>query len=55
VKAALADGSLSRERWESYRKLQRELRSLEVRRSKRLRSEERRGWRAAERRRRAGG
>ncbi|HEX2045651.1 MAG TPA: ribosome small subunit-dependent GTPase A, partial [Gaiellaceae bacterium] len=49
VKAALADGSLPAERWESYRKLQRELRSLEVRRSKRLQAEERRRWRAVER------
>jgi ribosome biogenesis GTPase len=46
VQAALAAGSLPVERWESYRKLQRELRSLEIRRSKRLRSEERRRWRA---------
>ncbi len=45
IRAALADGSLPPERWESYRKLQRELRSLEVRRSKRLQSEERRRWR----------
>jgi ribosome biogenesis GTPase / thiamine phosphate phosphatase len=42
IQAALADGSLPPERWESYRKLQRELRSLEIRRSKRLQSEERR-------------
>lgn len=49
VKAALADGLLPAERWESYRKLQRELRSLEVRRSKRLQAEERRRWRAVER------
>ncbi|MGH3030447.1 MAG: ribosome small subunit-dependent GTPase A [Gaiellaceae bacterium] len=45
IQAGLADGSLLAERWESYRKLQRELRSLEIRRSKRLRSEERRRWR----------
>ena len=45
IRAALADGSLPAERWESYRKLQRELRSLEIRRSKRLQSEERRRWR----------
>lgn len=55
IRTALADGSLPAERWESYRKLQRELRSLEVRRSKRLQSEERHRWRAAERRRRARG
>jgi ribosome biogenesis GTPase len=46
VQAALADGALSPDRWESYRKLQRELRALEVRRSKRLMSEERRRRRA---------
>jgi ribosome biogenesis GTPase / thiamine phosphate phosphatase len=46
VRAALADGSLPAERWESYRKLQRELRALEVRRSKALRAEERRRRRA---------
>jgi ribosome biogenesis GTPase len=45
IRAALADGSLPAERWESYRKLQRELRSLEIRRSKRLQSQERRRWR----------
>lgn len=45
IQAALADGSLPAERWESYRKLQRELRSLEIRQSKRLQSEERRRWR----------
>lgn len=55
IQAALADGSLPAERWESYRKLQRELRALEIRRSKRLQSEERRRWRAVERRRRARG
>ena len=55
VLAALADGSRPVERWESYGKLQRELRALEIRRSKRLRSEERRRWRAVARRRRARG
>jgi ribosome biogenesis GTPase len=45
IQAALAEGSLPAERWESYRKLQRELRSLDIRRSKRLQSEERRRWR----------
>jgi len=39
VKSALADGSLPAERWGSYRKLQRELRALEVRKNARLRSE----------------
>jgi len=42
VRAALADGSLSRDRYESYRKLQRELRALEVRNDARLSAEERR-------------
>jgi ribosome biogenesis GTPase len=46
VRAALAAGSLPAERWESYRKLQRELRSLEIRRSKALQAEERRRRRA---------
>jgi ribosome biogenesis GTPase len=41
VRAALADGGLEPERYESYRKLQRELRALELRRDNRLRSEER--------------
>ncbi len=49
VKAALADGSLSAERWESYRKLQRELRALELRRSKRLQADERRRRRTVQR------
>jgi ribosome biogenesis GTPase / thiamine phosphate phosphatase len=42
VKAALADGSLPAERWQSYVKLQRELRSLEIRRDKARQAEERR-------------
>jgi ribosome biogenesis GTPase / thiamine phosphate phosphatase len=41
VHAALADGSLERERLTSYRKLQRELRALEVRKDARLRAEAR--------------
>jgi ribosome biogenesis GTPase len=41
IRAALADGSLDAERWESYRKLQRELHWLEVRQSARLGAEER--------------
>jgi ribosome biogenesis GTPase len=41
VKSALADGSLPAERWGSYRKLQRELRALEVRKNARLKSEAR--------------
>jgi ribosome biogenesis GTPase / thiamine phosphate phosphatase len=45
VQAALEEGRLAPERWESYRKLQAEIRSLEVRQDKRLRSEERKKWR----------
>jgi ribosome biogenesis GTPase len=41
VRAALADGSLPRVRWESYRKLQRELRALALKQDARLRSEAR--------------
>jgi ribosome biogenesis GTPase len=41
VKAALRDGSLPQIRWESYRKLQRELRVLAVRQDARLSSEAR--------------
>jgi ribosome biogenesis GTPase len=41
VQAALAAGTLSRERYESWRKLQRELRRLEVRQDARLRAEAR--------------
>jgi ribosome biogenesis GTPase len=46
VKAALADGSLARDRWESYLKLQRELEHLERKLDPRLRSENRRRWAA---------
>ncbi|MBD0349331.1 MAG: ribosome small subunit-dependent GTPase A [Thermoleophilia bacterium] len=42
VQAALADGSLPGERWQSYEKLQRELRALAVRQDARLRAEARR-------------
>jgi ribosome biogenesis GTPase len=42
VQAALADGLLPRERFTSYRKLQRELRALEIRKDARLRAEARR-------------
>jgi ribosome biogenesis GTPase len=45
VQAALADGRLAPERWESYRKLQAEIRALEIRQDKRLLSEERKRWR----------
>jgi ribosome biogenesis GTPase / thiamine phosphate phosphatase len=41
ILAALADGTLSRERLGSYRKLQRELRALEIRKDARLRAEAR--------------
>ena len=46
IKAALADGSLSDERWESYRKLQRELDRLERKLDPKLRSEQRKRWAA---------
>ena len=46
VRAALADGRLDAERFESYTKLQRELRYLEIRHDARARSEERKRWRA---------
>jgi ribosome biogenesis GTPase len=46
VRAALADGSLDAERWESYRKLERELHWLEVRQNARLGAEERKKRRA---------
>ncbi len=41
VCAALADGTLPQERWDSYDKLQRELRALEIRHDARLKSEAR--------------
>jgi ribosome biogenesis GTPase len=41
VRAGLADGTLPRVRWESYSKLQRELRALAVKQDARLRSEDR--------------
>jgi ribosome biogenesis GTPase / thiamine phosphate phosphatase len=42
IRSALSDGKLSQERWDSYRKLQREVRALEIRKDARLRSEARR-------------
>ena len=45
VQAALADGSLPAERFESYLKLQREIRALELKKDARLRSEARKEWR----------
>jgi len=52
VQDALRDGSLDPERWASYRKLQRELATLERRLDARARSEERKKWRRFERSRR---
>jgi ribosome biogenesis GTPase len=45
VRAALEDGSLDAERLASYRKLEGELRHLELKTDKRARSEERKKWR----------
>ena len=53
IRRALEDGSLPRERWDSYRKLQRELRALEIKLDKRLQADERKKRRAFERQRRA--
>jgi ribosome biogenesis GTPase len=44
VQAALADGTLPRERYASWQKLQRELRSIAIRADARLRKEERKRW-----------
>jgi ribosome biogenesis GTPase / thiamine phosphate phosphatase len=49
VRAALDNGTLSSERWESYQKLERELEHLERRLDKRAQSEARRRWRAISR------
>jgi len=46
VRSAMADGRLDADRFESYRKLQRELHWLEIRHDARARSEERKRWRA---------
>jgi ribosome biogenesis GTPase / thiamine phosphate phosphatase len=46
VQAAIGDGSLDAERFESYQKLQRELHYLEIRHDARARSEARKRWRA---------
>ena len=46
IRAALDDGRLSQERWDSFRKLERELEHLERRLDKRAQSEARRRWRA---------
>ena len=53
VQDALASGDLDPARYESYRKLERELRSIEIRSSSRLRSEAKRRWRARARESRA--
>jgi ribosome biogenesis GTPase len=50
VKEALADGSLPSERFASYRKLQREIRALEIRKDARLKSEARKEIRRFHRR-----
>ena len=44
VRAALGDGSLSRERYGSWQKLQRELRAIAMRSDARLRREEKKKW-----------
>jgi ribosome biogenesis GTPase len=44
VNAALASGELTAERYESWRKLQRELRAIAIRADARLRREEKRKW-----------
>ena len=44
IKAALADGSLDAARLQSYRKLQRELRSVAAKTDARIRNEERKKW-----------
>lgn len=49
VRVAIEDGSLDQRRFDSYRKLQRELRSIEVRADARLRLEERRKWKVINR------
>ena len=46
VRAALADGTLAQERWDSYLKLEAELAHLERRLDKRAQAEERKRWRA---------
>ena len=44
VMAALVSGELPRERYESWRKLQRELRAIAIRHDARLRRDEKREW-----------
>jgi ribosome biogenesis GTPase / thiamine phosphate phosphatase len=45
IQSALVDGSLERERYASYTKLQRELRALAIRQDKRLQADERKARR----------
>lgn len=45
VRAALEDGRLDPDRWDSYRRLQNEIRALEIRQDKALQSEQRKQWR----------
>ena len=45
VQEALASGALDPERYQSYRKLERELRAIEIRSSKRLQREAKQRWR----------
>jgi ribosome biogenesis GTPase len=52
VRAALAAGTLARDRWDSYLKLQREQRALEIKLDKRLQADERKKRRAFARQRR---
>jgi ribosome biogenesis GTPase len=44
IKAALAEGTLDPGRFQSYRKLQRELRAAAAKTDARIRSEERKKW-----------
>jgi ribosome biogenesis GTPase len=53
VQEALATGALDADRYASYLKLQRELRSIEMRSSARLRREAKQRWRARARESRA--
>jgi ribosome biogenesis GTPase len=46
VRQALADGRLAADRWESYQKLQAEIRQQELRRDARGKLEEKRRWKA---------
>jgi ribosome biogenesis GTPase len=52
IRKAINSGKLKSERYESYLKLQRELRFLETRRDKKARSDERKKWAKQEKARR---